>query len=196
MSLDRRLREGVDRLTSDIEPDVERHLRTSRTRARRRIVVRRVGAVAAAVACVALVVIAGPRLLDADETAPRPADRPSPSAITTASIAGSYTVTVHPIPAVVDGVALAGEWTFELRSDGSMSITPPPGLPVAEGYGFEIRDGRFETSAFADDLCSEAPGVGVYAIERVDHDLALDAQDDPCAARLEILDDRILVGAE
>ena len=200
MSLERRLREGMDRVTDDVHPDVDRHLRTSLRSGGRRIVVRRAVAAAGALALVALVGVAGLRLLAAGEAAPRPAGPPSPPAITPATIAGTYTVTVHPIPAVVDGIALAGEWTFELRADGSMSITPPPDIPVAaEGYGFEIRDGRFETNAFVDDLCSVAQErgrpVGVYSFELVGDDLVLDARDDACAARVEILDDRTLVAA-
>lgn len=200
MSLERRLREGMDRVTGEVDPDVDRHLHTSVRSGRRRIVVRRAAAVAGALVVVALVGVAGQRLLDADEAAPRPGGPPSPAEITPASIAGTYTVTVHPIPAVVDGIALAGEWTFELRADGSMSIEAPPGIPVAaEGYGFEIRDGRFETTAFVDDLCSAAQErgrpVGDYTIERAGDDLVLDARDDACAARVEILDDRTLVAA-
>jgi hypothetical protein len=202
MSLERRLREGVGRLTADVDPDVERHLHASLRSGRRRIVVRRAGAAVGVLAVVALAAIAVPRVLDTITGEGRPAGRPSPSAtITTESVAGRYTVTVAPGPAVVDDLGLAGAWAFELHADGSMAIAPPPGLAVAvEGYTFTIRDGRFETNAFVNDLCNEAQGLGqplgVYRIDVDGDDLVLDAQNDACPARVEILDDAILRAAE
>lgn len=200
MSLDRRLHEGIGRLTAGVDPDVERHLHTSLRSGRRRIVVRRVSAVAGTMAALALVAIAGPRLIDAPDTAPRPAVRPSgpsPSAVGVETIAGTYTVTVDPGPEVVDEVGLAGEWTIELRPDGSMGIEPPPGLAGPfEGYTFDIRDGRFVTDAFVNDLCNEAQGanqpLGTYRLEMIHDDLVLDAQSDVCDARVEILDSALL----
>jgi hypothetical protein len=202
MSLERRLREGVDRLTADVDPDVERHLHTSLRSGRRRILVRRAGSAAGALAVAALAVITVPRVLDSVTDGARPGVQPSPSStITTASVAGTYTLTVDPGPSVVDELGLAGAWTFELRADGTMTITPPPGLAVAtDGHNFRIREGVFETNAFVNDLCNEAQGanqvLGTYRIERVGDDLILDAQADACLARVEILDDTILRVAE
>jgi hypothetical protein len=200
MSLDRRLREGVGRMTAGIDPDVERHLHTSLRSGRRRILVRRASSIVGAMGAIALIAVVGPRLIDWLELGSRPASRPSPSAIGAGTIAGTYTLTVEAGPEVVDALGLAGEWTFELLADGSMAISPPPGLAVAAEHTFTISDGRFITSAFANDLCNEAEGqghaLGTYGIELVGEDLVLDAQNDFCLARVEILDDAILRAAE
>jgi hypothetical protein len=194
MSLDRRLREGIDRLTSDIDPDVERHLQSSRRVARRRIRIRRTATGLGVAASIALVVLVGPRVLDAVRTAPVPADRPTPSVVVgPETIAGTYTVTVDPGPAVVEENALAGIWTFELSPDGSMVVTPPPAYPgTVEGFSFEVDSGVFRTDAFVNDLCNESQGAGVpvgeYRWELVGEDLELDTRADTCAGRAAILD--------
>jgi hypothetical protein len=200
MSLDRRLREGVDRLTAGVDPDVERHLRTSRRSGSRRILVRRAAAVVGGAAAVAILAVAGPRVLDMPREAPRPAGRPSPTPITAESVAGTYTVTVDSGPQAVDEFGLAGEWTFDLRVDGSMGITGPPGLAASvslEGYRFEVRDGAFDTNVFVNDLCNEAQGLGAptgfYRLDVViGGDLVLDVRADACEARVEIFDGAIL----
>jgi hypothetical protein len=201
MPLERRLREGVDRLTAGVDPDVELHLHTSLRSGRRRVVVRRAGAAVGALVVVVLASITVPRLVDSLTTGPRPGGEPSPSAVTRESIAGTYTVTVDPGPDVVDDLGLDGTWTFELRPEGSMSITPPPSVAVAgEGHNFDIVDGGWVTNAFVNDLCNEAQGqgqlLGTYRVEFVGDDLVLDAQDDACMARVEILDDAILRATE
>jgi hypothetical protein len=203
MSLERRLHEGVDRLTAGVDPDVERHLHASLRSGRRRILVRRASAVVGALAVLALLAITVPRALEAFTEQGRPAGRPSPSAPSTAmeSVAGTYTIIVDPGPAVVDELGLAGAWTFELRADGSMTIAPPPGVPVpVETYTFGISDGRLQTNAFVDDLCAEegrtGHAIGVYGVELVGDDLVLDAQSDFCVARVAILDDTTLRAAE
>ena len=189
MSLDRRLREGVDRLTSDIDPDVERHLHTSRTKARRRIVVRRLAVTAAAVAGFALVLVAGPRVLDAVRSEPVPADQPT---VGPEAVAGTYAIEIAPDTGVVDEQGLAGTWTFELAEDGSMVIDAPNTfIGTVEGYTWEIEGGVLRTDAFVNDLCNEAQGAGVpvgeYRWEVIGGDLILDVRSDRCEARTEIL---------
>jgi hypothetical protein len=194
MSLDRRLREGIDRLTSEIDPDVERNLQSSRRVARRRVRLRRAATGVGVAASIALVVLVGPRVLDAVRTTRVPADRPTPSTVVgPQTIAGTYTVTVDPGRAVVDENALAGTWTFELSPDGSMVVTAPPTYPgTVEGISFEVKGGVFRTDAFVNDLCNVSQGagtpVGEYRWELVGGDLELDVRADTCAGRAAIFD--------
>ncbi|HEY3214110.1 MAG TPA: hypothetical protein VGL16_12990 [Actinomycetota bacterium] len=192
MSLDRLIREGVDRLTSDVDPDVERHLYTSLRGARRRVRTRRITLAVGTVASIALVLIAGPRLLDVLNDRPAPANRPSPVVIGPEAIAGTYTVTVADGPAVVAEAGLAGEWTVKLRPDGTMGMIAPPTFTGSlEGISFEVDGDRLRTNAFVNDLCNEAQGVGlavgVYRWELVGDDLLLEPQDDACEGRVAIL---------
>jgi hypothetical protein len=192
MSLDRRLREGFERLISDIVPDVERHLHVSHRVARRRIIMRRVAMTATSLAVLAVVVVTGPRLLEAFRTERLPAGPPSPSAaIGPETIAGTYTVTVDAGPEVVERFGLAGEWTLELNGDGSISMTAPASFDGSvEGYTFDVSGNVFVTNAFVNDVCNEAQGqgrpVGRYEWELVGGDLVLRSTDDACPGRTQI----------
>jgi hypothetical protein len=196
MSLDRRLRDATQRLTSDIDPDVDRHLHTTVRGARRRVVIRRAGAGLGVAAAIALLVLVGPRLLDALETPTTPG-RTSPSPILgPETIAGTYVTTVDPGSPIVEENGLAGTWTFELGADGSMTVTAPAAFTGAlEGYMFDLDGGVFRTNAFVNDLCNEAQGlgrpIGEYGWELVAGDLVFQARADACLARAAIFDDAI-----
>jgi hypothetical protein len=194
MPLDRRLREGMSRLTADVDPDVDRILQTSVRVARRRIIVRRASVVLQAAAVLALVVVAGPRLLDMLSTSGTPADRPTPSHVDgPQAIAGTYPIEVSGGPAVVDDQGLAGTWTLQLQEDGSIDVTAPASFAGSvQGYSFDVDGNVLRTDAFVNDLCNEAQGAGVpvgtYRWELIGRDLVLDATDDACPGRVAILD--------
>ena len=89
MSSEPRLRERLDRATSRLEPDVVRHLHQALESGRRRVAVRRVGAVAGIAAAIVLIVVGGPRLLrslpdDEVPISPGPTARPSHRSTSTA----------------------------------------------------------------------------------------------------------------
>jgi hypothetical protein len=191
MSLDRHVREGFSRITSPIEPDVDRHLHEVVRDARRRVMVRR----ASAAAVIAAVVLVGPRALDSlrdFNREPRPAQPPGPTISPTTTvgneaIAGTYHRTVPAGDAVVRQNHLAGRWTIELRPDGTMVATAPASfVGVLSGLQFRARADTFGTNLFIQDLCSNL-AVPVYRWTRVGDQLTFTPVSDPCTARVAVL---------
>jgi hypothetical protein len=180
----------MGRLTTGLEPDVDRHLETARRAARRRTIVRRAGAGLAIAASIVVVVLAAPRVLDAIRSESIPASHGS---VGPATIAGTYTVRVPPGSSVVDEQGLAGTWTFELTAEGSMLVTSPPSYTGAvEGASFDVEGSVFRTDAFINDLCNEAQGagtpVGEYRWEQIGGNLVLEVRSDACPGRVAILE--------
>ncbi len=187
MPLDRRLRDGIDRLTSEIDADVDRNLDRTLRRARRTIALRRAGAASVVAASVALAIVIGPRTIDAlrNEQAPSPATIPSNT--NPAIIAGTYeTVVPNDQPAVRrDG--LAGRWTIALGADGTMTLSPPSSYSgPRSGYGFQVSGDRFRTDLFSTSVCTGIP-PGEYRWTLSGGTLTLTPVDDRCAARDALL---------
>jgi hypothetical protein len=194
MSLDRRLREGLGRITAGIDPDVDWHLRRAVRNARRRVALRRTGAALAVAAAIIASVVLGPRALDALWSSSRqPAAGPpaptvaAPTTVGNQAIAGTY----HRIVPADDPDArsnrLAGRWRLELRPDGTMAVTGPAGFTgVLSGSQFQVQADSFRTTLFISDLCSNLP-VPTYRWTRVGDRLRFIPVDDRCRARVALL---------
>ena len=157
MSSEPRLRERLDRATSRLEPDVDRHLHQALERGRRRVAVRRVGTVAGIAAAIVLIVVGGPRLLRSlpDEQVPAP---PGPSPTASAApvdVEGTWTATVEPgqVRATLEEADL-GQWADQLI-DG----TTGPGYP--QDLRLRLRDGRYDLT----DADGQALDHGTYTVD-------------------------------
>jgi hypothetical protein len=192
MSLDRRMRDGLARITSGIEPDLDPHLRAVVRTGRRRIAFRRATVALIAMAAVAGGIFVGPRAFDAVENfEQRPAGQPTTGPPTTAigaqAIAGTYTRAVPTNGPEVRRNHLEGTWTIELRPDGSMAVTGPPSFTgVVSGAQFQVQGDTFRTTLFIQDVCSNLP-VPTYRWTRVGNRLTFTPVDDRCRGRVAVL---------
>jgi hypothetical protein len=185
MPIDRRLREGIHRLTAEFEPDVDRNLRQSYRRARRAIALRRTGAAIAVVAALVVGFLAVPGAIDSlrDAQRQRPATSPIPSPRV---IAGIYeTVIPNDLPGVRKN-GLAGIWTIGLGTDGIMTVSAPASFDgVLSGILYRVEGDRFRTNLFVQDVCSGAPVVYLWAEDG--GELSFTPVNDPCEGRVALL---------
>jgi hypothetical protein len=194
MSLDRRLRQGLERITAGIDPDVDWHLHRAARDARRRVARRRTGATLAVAAAIIASVVIGPRALDAlsDSTRQPPVGQPAPTVappttLGNQAIAGTYRRTVPAGDPDTQSNHLAGRWTIRLRPDGTMAVGAPAGFTgVLSGSQFQVQADSFRTTLFIQDLCSSLP-VPTYRWTRVGDRLRFIPVDDRCGARVTVL---------
>jgi len=184
MSLDRRLRDALQRSSSVVDPDVGRNLAIVRRRTRRAVIRQRVTTTLLAAAMVAAAVVLGPRLLDIirsqHETPPA---RPSPSALV-----GSYHADLTGAGGPLATARLAGPWTLTLNGDGSILWNAPPGSGVTEGLPrdtYQVTGTQLVTNLFRS-LC-RGSGVGSYSWTRSGGTLTLVTVRDGCQLRRAIL---------
>jgi hypothetical protein len=188
MPLDRRLRDGVGRLTSQVDTDVDRSLNQTLRRARRTIVLRRAGAAIAVAASIVIAIVVVPSAIDAlrDVERDRPAATPTPNT-NPAVIAGTYRAVIPNNQSAVRRNGLAGRWALGLGPTGAMTVSAPGSFTgVLSGSLFQIEGGRFRTNLFAQDVCSNLP-VGTYAWTRRGGQLIFTTVDDPCEGRVALL---------
>jgi hypothetical protein len=185
MSLDRRLRDALQRSSSVVDPDVGRNLATVRRRTRRLVIRQRVTGALLAAAMVVVVVVAGPWVLDVIGSQRQPsAARPSPSALT-----GTYQVDLTGANGRLAARGLAGSWTLTLNGDGSILWNAPPGAGVTEGLPrdtYQVTGAQLVTNLFQTNLC-RGSGVGSYSWTRSEGTLTLVAVSDGCELRRTIL---------
>ena len=185
MSLDRRLRDALQRSSSVVDPDVERNLATVRSRTRRLVIRQRVTSALLAAAMVAVVVVAGPWVLDVIGGQRQPsAARPSPSALI-----GTYQVDLTGADGRLAARGLAGSWMLTLNGDGSILWNAPPGAGVTEGLPrdtYQVTGAQLVTNLFQTNLC-RGSGVGSYSWTRSEGTLTLVAVSDGCELRRTIL---------
>jgi hypothetical protein len=164
MSIDTRLRQGLDRSASGATADLVDDLPGALARGRRRkrvLVAVRVTALAAGLAIVAL---GGSRLIGSYRT-DQPASTPSPSLSTGdfSAISGTYTVELTNADATVSANHMAGTWTMQLSRDGAMQLLIPSTFTreghAPAGNAFTLSASQFRTNLFYNDFCHS---IGVY----------------------------------
>jgi DUF3040 family protein len=181
MSAEDRVREQIERSVRNIDPDIgsvlDRVARRGRRRRRLAVAVR----VSAVAGLIALVVIAGPSVLDLLRTSP---SRPSSPVDPYSVIAGNYEAAIAPEPGVVTQADMAGRWTLVLDPDGSLDLAPPPGFRAeTSGITYRLVGQEFQTNAFPNDLC-QAKLPGRYRWSKARGQLHFALVEDPCEARV------------
>jgi hypothetical protein len=185
MPVERRLRGGLERNAGVVEPDVEAFLETVVRRARPRVITRRAVAGLAAAAAVAAAVTGGSWALHAI----RSADRDVPAAHRSHQaglppLAGTFTRAVAPSTAAIRNNRMAGRWTIRLRGQVIQAVSAPPSFTgVLSTFQFQVRDSRFRTNLFIQDVCANKPG-GTYRWALSGRTLRFAAVSDPCTARV------------
>jgi hypothetical protein len=186
MSLDSRLRQGLERSASGATADLVDNLpdALARGRGRKRVMVAaRATAIAAALVIVAVV---GPRLVGSLRTEQPAGPTPSPSGAPTdfSAIAGTYTVEFTNVDATVAANHMAGTWTIQLSRDGAMQLSIPAGFtregqsPV--GNAFTLAANQLRSNLFYSDFCHS---IGVYRWQLRGTRLTFTPLNEDCAVR-------------
>jgi hypothetical protein len=175
MSVEDRLRRALRDQAESWDPLVEASL----LRVRRRWVRRRVGVAVLATAAAVAVIVGILGLRPQEGLAGVPAD-PAGSSPSQVAV-GRYVSTVaSPTP-------LAGDWVLNLRPDGRIDVTAPPGYAgVLSGVLFSSTATTFRTTLFQEDVCAGAE-VGSYTYTRTSTGITFVAVDDACASRKTFL---------
>ena len=186
MSLDRRLRDELQREAEGIDPDVGRGLNVVEARARRRSTVG-LGSLLVAATAVVLVIVSVQALPSTPpDTRPGGTVLVSPSP-KTGDIVGTYRATLRPSDGGADLGDIAGEWTMELTPDGVMLMAPPAtfreGGSVQSGVAYSIDGERFQTNLFQQ-LCNS---IGAYSWALDGGILSLTPVEEDCALRRAVL---------
>jgi hypothetical protein len=181
MSIDSRLREGLQRSMSAIATDPEEHLENTRRQGHRRAVVRRAVTAVAVVAAIATVAVVGPAVRDALRSQRREPLAP-PSAL---PITGNYLVRITTADASGVGVPrAAGTWLLKLQADGVLQLAPLQGGNVGGGPSqYQLAGTEMLTTALSSANC---PGVGRYVWSRSGSTLTFIPASDPCPLRVAI----------
>jgi len=178
MSVEDRLRHGLERNAISFVPEGERRLTAVRARQRRRR-----GLQASAVAAVATVTaFLGLGVLTGGDPDVRPA---SPAENRTASstapvLTGEYTRRLR------DAGDRTGRWVLGFGAEGTLDVTAPPGYRGVVSGALFTTDQGLRTNLFDQDLCS-GRGLGTYTWGRSGTVLELVVVDDTCAARVGLL---------
>jgi hypothetical protein len=187
MSLDIRLRGGLERSSSAVEePFIDHVLDGVVTRGRRRRRVRRVAAATLALAAAIAAVVVAPKALDAIRSLGE--TRPASPQQLLRQIAGTYTFKVDRADGAVEEFDLAGTWTISLLPTGAMMITPPPAYlrswDQPTGDVFTVAADTLRTNALGR-LCTSS--IGTYTWVLRDDRLTLAPVTDICVARRTLL---------
>ncbi|HYJ61770.1 MAG TPA: hypothetical protein VE032_09945 [Actinomycetota bacterium] len=139
---DQRLRERLERITSPVEPDVDRHLDRSLTRGRRLQIVRRAAIATGTLAVVILVAVVGQRVLDGSSDR-IPAGTPTPTVSAPMDIDGTWTasVTGPDVEAALAADGL-GTWTDQLLDDLGGNLPVELALTIEDGTYAISADGE------------------------------------------------------
>jgi hypothetical protein len=187
MSLDRRLREGLDRSSSAIEErSFDRVLDGVVARGRRRRRARRIVAATLALAAFVAAVVIAPKALDAIRSLGE--TRPASPQELMRQIQGTYTIEVDRSDSAVEEFDMAGTWTISLLPTGAMMISPPPAYlrswDQPTGDVFTVAADTIRTNALGR-LCTSR--IGTYTWVLRDDRLTLGPVSDDCVARRALL---------
>jgi hypothetical protein len=186
MSIDSRLRQGLERSARGGTPDLVDDLPDALARGRRRkrvMIAVRVTSIATVVAIVAVV---GPRLVSSLRTEQPAVPAPTPPIGTTdfSAIAGTYTVELTNADSTVAANHMAGTWTIQLGSDGAMQLSLPAGFTregqTPAGNVFTLAASQFRTNLFYNDFCHS---VAVYRWQLRGTRLTFTPLSEDCAVR-------------
>ena len=148
MSLDRRLRDELEREAAKIDPDVGRSMIVVEARARGRTTAG-LGSLLMAAAAVVLLAV-GLQALRSTSPDAGPGASVSPTVLLspsprTADIAGTYRATLEASDGGAELADVAGEWTMDLRPDGVLLMAPPAtfreGSTAQSGVAYSIDEG-------------------------------------------------------
>jgi hypothetical protein len=184
MTIDARLREGLQRSMSAIDTDAEHHLNDARRRGHKRLVIRRAVAAIAVAAIFAIVVVAAPHVLDLvrDQRHHQPAISPS-----LLPIFGTYSTTISAKDTTGGRDAgSVGTWLLTLDRDGTLDLASltngDRGRSVTQ---YQTTGGEFLTTALAGSTCSGS-GLGRYSWSRSGALLTFTVVSDACPLRVAI----------
>ena len=181
MSIDQRIRSGLQRPGPDADRDTLAALHRVEQRLQRRA--RRTRTVVGAlVAAVTVLVVGGAVALQQDR-----ADRDQVAidgASSSGEIEGTYVVDVADSRALRrEGVT--GRWLVTLGPEGVLEVRPPAGYTGGTtGMAYRVDGARLRTDALTDPGCQVDSGyVGIYAWDLSDDVLTFTTVEDRCAAR-------------
>jgi hypothetical protein len=187
MALERRLREGLPGLASDVDPDVPASYDRVRSRARRQVRTRRITAGAAAPTVLVLVgVVASARVNDDEQVVVSDPDPIGEAESRPVLLAGTYQVVVDDVG--FDALA-AGTWSAALDADGTVALEAPAAFTGTRSGLFRATADAFGTDLFSSDLCIGAD-PGRYRWERSGDSVTFERVEDACAPRARLLASR------
>jgi hypothetical protein len=185
MSVERRLREGLERSASGVLPDVGRRLPEAIARGRRRRRARRASSILATVAVLVGIGFAVPHVTTFVQRIRHPAVSQGPTLTPgpDAAIAGTYTSKLRATSQTIQDNGMAGSWTLRLGVSGVITLSAPRSFHGdLASTAFRILGERFTTNAFVNDSrCSN--DVGVYQWRRAAATLVFTPISDKCALR-------------
>jgi hypothetical protein len=143
--------------------------------------------VTALIVSAALVAVVASQVLG-DIRSERPETRipspPPPAAY--AAIAGTYTATIEPHSYGLTASGMVGSWSLDLRSNGVLRFSAPPGFAVPTlPASFEIHGARFQTNAFSASGCNGTNGTYRWGLSTIH--LRFTKIADPCPLREALL---------
>lgn len=187
MSLDKRVKDALERTSLSVDPDVPRDLSSVRRKTRRAVIRQRMTVTLVAAALAAVAVFLGPRVLDVIRSQRHvPANPPS---VSTGPLPGSYRADLTGAGGSIASSSVDGPWSMTFNGDGSIVWNPPPGSGLIESLPrdtYQVSGTTFSTNLFARSLC-QGSGIGTYEWVRSGGTLTLVATSDACAVRRAIL---------
>lgn len=185
MPLDRRLRDGMQRIAADLETDLEGRLAATLQDARRAGHRQQLRAVLA-LATVILAVVLAPPLIDALRNR-TPGVGAGPSPTPAVSLSGTYATRLVSTDIAATSNRMPGEWTIQFGSSGILTVTTPPGFTgTRSGYSFQVTGEQFRTDLFGADVCSTLL-PGTYRWSLGSDRLTFTVVDDSCPGRVALL---------
>ena len=181
MSIDPELRSRLNRLASEVDPDVEGRFTQTIRSADRRTRIRRAGTML--FETTAVLALVGILVFRSDIG--RFGGDPSPSHST--GLSGSWTMNLESSEASVVSNGLNGVWVIGFPASGVLDVTPPETyIGASSGYSFQVTGDSLRTNLLGADVCSSIP-PGTYRYQQGAGVLTLIAVDDPCTGRVALL---------
>lgn len=186
MSIEERLRAGLEDHAAEFAPRVEETLDRVRVRGRRyRAATAALGvaASAAAVAAIAGAVVALDGFRVGSVPPANPANRSSATASDPATDPAQAALYGTLTAEIDDPGVLAGRWRLRLDPDGNIDVSPPTRFRQRlDGAAYTSDASTFRTILFGSGLCADH-GSGIYTWIRVGPEVVFRTVSDTCPAR-------------